>query len=98
MQGTTLILAWVFDSYLQLKTYNQQLLYAGVTVDPTRSPSTTRLIFPCLFMLNTTIGMLLSMHSEIAVESITFKFCCSTSRYVMRSKNFASTTCSGSAS
>src|SRR5579862_3840706 len=54
--------------------------YAAPTVDPTGSPSTTRFRFPGTFMLNTTIGILLSMHSEIAVESITDKPFFSTSR------------------
>ena len=39
---------------------------------PTSSPDRIRTMFPA-FRLNTSIGRRLSMHSEIAVESITFK-------------------------
>ena len=46
-------------------------IHSAVTVDPTFSPITTRLMFPGRFILKMTIGMRLSMHSEMAVESIT---------------------------
>ncbi len=46
-------------------------LHAAVTVEPTASPITTRRIFPGTFILKMMIGILLSMHSEMAVESIT---------------------------
>ena len=62
--------------------------FNAVTVEPTRSPTTTRFKFPGTFILKTTIGILLSMQSEIAVESITESPFCSTSRYVMRLEHF----------
>src|SRR5579859_2894013 len=71
------LLGPIFCFYLQRQ--NLQLPHPVVTFEPTRSPCTTRLIFPYSPMLNTTIGIPLSMHSEIAVESITFKFRCRTS-------------------
>src|SRR5208337_4385484 len=56
---------------------------------PIRSPITALLILPALRKLNTMIGSRLSMHIEMAVESITFRFFCSTSMYVSRSKRLA---------
>ena len=41
--------------------------------------STTRRMFPGSVMSKTMIGRLLSMHSEMAVESMTFRFRLSTS-------------------
>ena len=41
------------------------------TSDPTFSPMTTRLIFPCTFRLKMTMGNLFSWQSEIAVASMT---------------------------
>ena len=41
------------------------------TSDPTFSPVTTRLMFPCTFRLKITIGSLFSWQSEMAVASIT---------------------------
>ena len=61
---------------------------SAVTVDPTFSPITTRRIFPGPFILKMMIGMRLSMHSEMAVESMTVRPFWITSRYVMRSKHF----------
>ena len=52
----------------------------AVTSDPTGSPMMARLMLPGLRRLKTTIGSLLSMHSEIAVVSITFRPCSSTFR------------------
>src|SRR5262249_5313153 len=46
---------------------------------PIRTPDTARMMFPCSSMLNTRIGSPLSMHSEIAVESITWRLRLSTS-------------------
>lgn len=50
-----------------------------VTSDPTFSPITTRLMFPCLFRLKIRIGKLFSRHRLIAVASITRRPCFSTS-------------------
>src|SRR6185437_11596487 len=52
---------------------------SSVTNVPIDSPSTTRRILPRERRSNTTIASLLSRHSEIAVESITFKLRCKTS-------------------
>ena len=57
----------------------------------------TRLILPLTVRLKTMIGNLLSMHSEIAVESMTFRPCCSTSRYVNRGSITAFLSSRGSA-
>ena len=59
---------------LKLKLRTAVIPYAGVTFEPTLSPNTARRMFPGLFMLKMTMGMPLSMHKEIAVASITFKF------------------------
>src|SRR5262249_7215454 len=47
-------------------------LYA-LTSDPTFSPMTTRRMLPCLFMLKTTMGRLLSRQRLMAVASITLR-------------------------
>ena len=62
-----------------------RIVYA-VTSDPIGSPMIARLMLPGVRRLKTTIGSRLSMHSEIAVASITFRPCSSTCRYEMRSK------------
>src|SRR5215472_220122 len=54
--------------------------YAGMTVEPTRSPRTARRMLPDWFMLKTTMGMPLSMQREMAVASMTLRFWCRTSR------------------
>jgi len=46
-------------------------LYA-LTSEPIFSPLSTLRIFPCRFRLKMMMGRLLSLQSEIAVESITF--------------------------
>ncbi len=45
--------------------------YSAVTVEPTFSPITARRMFPGMFILKMMIGIRLSMHSEMAVESMT---------------------------
>ena len=45
----------------------------AVTTDPTGSPAIARLMFPGVSRLKTTIGRRLSMQSEMAVASITFR-------------------------
>ena len=52
----------------------------AVTNDPTGSPMMARLMLPGVRRLNTTIGSRLSMHSEMAVASITLRPCSSTCR------------------
>ena len=51
----------------------------ALTSEPIFSPVTTFLMFPRSFRLKTMIGRLLSLQSEIAVESITFSPCFRTS-------------------
>src|SRR5262249_41025511 len=53
---------------------------SSVTSVPIDSPATTRRMLPRVCKSNTTIASLLSRQSAVAVESITFKFCCRTSR------------------
>ena len=48
--------------------------------DPIASPEIARLMLPGVRRLKTTIGRRLSMHSEMAVASITFKPCSRTWR------------------
>ena len=71
-----------FESLTSMRSEPASVGYA-VTVVPTASPITTRRMLPGVFRLKTTIGSLLSMHSEIAVASITCSRCCSTWRYEM---------------
>ena len=52
----------------------------AVTSEPIGSPAIARLMLPGVRRLNTTIGSWLSMHSEMAVASITFSPCSSTCR------------------
>ena len=56
---------------------------------PTRSPETIRSMFASSFMLKTLIGRWLSMHSDSAVESITFRPRWSASRAVISGMNSA---------
>ncbi len=51
----------------------------ALTNDPIFSPSTTRRILPRWFRLKTMMGRSLSLHSEMAVESITLRPCRRTS-------------------
>ena len=54
-------------------------VFYALTSDPIFSPSTTFRIFPGWLRLNTMIGRLLSLQSEMAVESITLSPCRRTS-------------------
>src|SRR3954470_19623544 len=57
----------------------------AVTSEPIGSPLIARLMLPGVRRLNTTIGRRLSMHSEIAVASITLRPRSRTCRYEIRS-------------
>ena len=70
---------WQFHGAHQTLPVEFRILSRG-NREPTSSPMTTRFKLPATFMLNTMMGILLSMHSEIAVESITDRPFCSTSR------------------
>src|SRR5262249_54726944 len=56
--------------------------YVDVTIEPTGSPHTIRRMLPGRVRSKTTIGSLFSMHSEMAVVSITASCLFSASMYV----------------
>src|SRR5205085_2288175 len=65
-----------------LVRYAQAVSFAPTTVPISPGVNTARRMLPRPVRSKTTIGSLLSMQSEIAVESITFRRCLSTSMYV----------------
>src|SRR5215813_10787170 len=90
----------VAEKTLEVVGFHLRCLFSAyaVTSEPTGSPTIARLMLPGVRGLNTTIGRRLSMQSEIAVASMTFKRCSRTWRYEIRSKREALGDTIGSAS
>ena len=66
-------------------THNPPFSYFYLTIVPIFSPLTALTIFSGSSIPKTTSGILLSLHSAVAVESITFKSFSKTSWYVISS-------------